>query len=215
MEVLLRRGILGFFFFLFSTLAWAEIEHAGQVIITSGPLQAINGQNQTRTLERGAYFDSGETLVTGTNSTAQIRFTDGTVIALDVNSQIKVDNYLYQKNPKTDKNFVTLVKGGFRALTGIISKNNPDAYKVETPVAVIGVRGTNYSTMLDKGGLYAGVWKGGIAVKNDKGAIDLGEGQDYNFTVVSSRSTAPVGLLTPPKQLLGQCGIQNAPHSNL
>ncbi len=199
------------------SIAWAaepDANAAGQVIVISGPFQAINADKQTRTLDRGAYFYSGESLMTGTNSTAQIRFTDGTVMALNPNSQIKIDGYIYQKDPKKDKSTVSLIKGGFRALTGLISKSSPDSYKVETPVAVIGVRGTNYSAVLDQGELYAGAWKGVIIAKNDKGDINLGEGQDYNYAVIKSKSVAPIGLLNPPAQLTSHCRMDNAPHTN-
>lgn len=192
---------------IFSPQVYAQSEGAGQVIIASGPFQAINSHNQFRSLARGNYFYSGETLLTGTQSSAQVRFTDGTVLALYPNSRIKIDDYVYEKNSQTDKSIVSLVKGGFRALTGLISKANPKTYQINTPVAVIGVRGTNYGAMLDKGELYTGVWKGGIYVKNEKGLIQLGEGEDYNFAVVSSKNVSPEGLLNAPSQLIGQCGV--------
>lgn len=206
------RAILKYSFCLamifFSAMAYAQqANSAGQVIIVSGAVQATQDNQAARTLERGSYFYKGDTLVTGTNSSAQVRFTDGTVMALNPNSKIVVNEYSYQKNPNTDKSVVTLVEGGFRALTGLISKENPANYKVQTPVAVIGVRGTNYGVVLEKGQLYAGVWKGGIYLKNDKGLIQIGQGDDYNFATVSSSGIAPVGLLNPPRQLIGQCGI--------
>lgn len=214
------RQVVGIFIALalMMSVAWAaepDVNAAGQVIVVSGPFQAINKDKQTRILERGAYFYSGDSLMTGTNGSAQIRFSDGTVMALNTNSQIRIDNYSYQKDPKKDKSTVSLVKGGFRALTGLMSKSNPDSYQVETPVAVIGVRGTNYSAALDRGELYAGVWKGVIIAKNDAGAINLGDGQDYSYAVVKAKNVAPIGLLNPPVQLTARCGTQeHAPHTN-
>ena len=193
------------FFFASSTSA-QENNSAGQVIVTNGSLQASNSQSIKRSLSRGEYFYSGDTLSTGKNSSGQVRFTDGTLMALNAESIIKISDYIYQKNPQTDKSIVTLVKGGFRALTGLISKENSNAYQIQTPVAVIGVRGTNYATVLNKGQLFAGVWKGGIYLKNDKGLIELGQQQDFRFAQVISRDSAPIGLLNAPVQLVGQCG---------
>jgi len=208
MNLLLQRFIIFVSVFLFSTLIFAQsTEDAGLVIITSGPFQAVGSNEQLRNLVRGSHFFSGDLLKTGTNSTAQVRFSDGTVMALYPNSQIKVNDYSFHQNAKSDKSVVSLVKGGFRALTGAISKENPDAYKLQTPVAVIGVRGTNYGGVLDNGKLFTGVWKGGITVQNDKGLIKLGVGGDYNFAEVLSKDTAPIGLLYPPAQLVGQCGF--------
>ena len=39
---------------------------------------------------------------------------------------------------------LSLVKGGLRAVTGAIAKREPESYKVKTPVATLGVRGTEY-----------------------------------------------------------------------
>ncbi len=43
-----------------------------------------------------------------------------------------------------DGSALKLVKGGLRALTGAIAKQNPDAYRVDTPVATLGVRGIEF-----------------------------------------------------------------------
>jgi hypothetical protein len=188
-------------------VAWAQAASAGQVIVSSGNFTALKADNSSKKLQRGDNFYSGDTLLTGANTNAQIRFTDGTVIALYPNSKLKVDDYSYQKNASSDKSVVTLVQGGFRAITGLISKANPNAYKVQTPVAVIGVRGTSYGAVLQSGQLYAGVWRGGIYLKNDKGLVQIGAGEDYNFAMVSASNVAPVGLLNPPRALIGQCGI--------
>jgi hypothetical protein len=40
-----------------------------------------------------------------------------------------------------------LVKGGFRAITGMIGHTNKDNYKIETPTATIGIRGTDHEPM--------------------------------------------------------------------
>lgn len=47
--------------------------------------------------------------------------------------------------------FFRLVKGGFRSVSGLIGKVNQDNYRVSTPVATIGIRGTRYSARLCQG----------------------------------------------------------------
>ncbi len=178
---------------------------AGQVIITSGTFTAMNQSKSIRTLVRGASFYSGDTLITGPNSKAQVRYTDGTVLALDPDSQFKVIDYHYQQAGQKDKNFATLVKGGFRALTGLISKKDPAAYQVNTAVAAIAVRGTSFGAALQNGQLYIGVWKGKIVIENQAGEIILGEGQNYSYATVTAANTSPVGLLSEPDALAGRC----------
>lgn len=194
----------------FSIHAQTQANSAGQVIVTTGQFQAVQANNQIRVLQRGSAIYPGDTLVTNAKSTAQIRFADGSVMALNANTRIKIDQYNYNPNdPKADTSVLSLIKGGFRALTGALGKRNPQAYKIETPVSVIGVRGTNFGGVLDKGRLYTGVWKGIIYVKNDGGLLQLGQGEDYSFAQVNSMNEKPIGLLTPPSQLIGQCSARN------
>lgn len=47
--------------------------------------------------------------------------------------------------------FFRLVKGGFRTVSGLIGKVNQDDYRVSTPVATIGIRGTRYGVRICQG----------------------------------------------------------------
>ena len=51
----------------------------------------------------------------------------------------------------TSRAFFRLVKGGFRSVSGVIGKLNREDYRVSTPVATIGIRGTVYSARLCAG----------------------------------------------------------------
>lgn len=53
-----------------------------------------------------------------------------------------------QSNGVASRAFFRLVKGGFRAVSGLIGKVNHDDYRVATPVATIGIRGTRYTARL-------------------------------------------------------------------
>ena len=49
---------------------------------------------------------------------------------------------------KQKKATLNLVSGGLRVITGAMAKSNPENYKVRTPVALMGVRGTEFSVFL-------------------------------------------------------------------
>lgn len=202
-------GIVCFFFAMNVMAAEndAAITPAGQIIVVSGAFRIIHANNTTVVPRRGDSFYSGDTLVTGSNGNAQVRFTDGGVLALKQNSALKIDNYRYTQDSSTDQSVMTFIKGGFRALTGLIAKQKPSSYSIQTPVAVIGVRGTNLGGVLTHGKLYTGVWKGNIVVQNQYGSITLGQSQDYNFSEVSP-GQAPIGLLNPPPELGGECNTK-------
>lgn len=44
--------------------------------------------------------------------------------------------------------FMSLLKGGFRSVSGLIGKLNREEYRITTPVATIGIRGTRYSARI-------------------------------------------------------------------
>ena len=94
--------------------------------------------------------------------------------------------------------FFRLLKGGFRAVSGLIGHVNRDEYRVSTPVATIGIRGTDYIVVLcdaacaadpvfseslppgasANGGVVVGVISGGVFVTNEAGkGTALGENQ--------------------------------------
>jgi hypothetical protein len=52
------------------------------------------------------------------------------------------------RSSSTSRAFFRLVKGGFRSVSGLIGKISREDYRVETPVATIGIRGTAYSADL-------------------------------------------------------------------
>ncbi|MDE2197198.1 MAG: hypothetical protein KGJ56_08420, partial [Gammaproteobacteria bacterium] len=84
--------------------------------------------------------------------------------------------------------FFRLIKGGFRALSGLIGHVDHADYAVETPVATIGIRGTGYEVRYcasncgdssggSQQGLYTAVGKGAIALSNDSGETVTRAGQ--------------------------------------
>jgi hypothetical protein len=58
-----------------------------------------------------------------------------------------IEQYLYAGND-SDEATLNLVSGGLRVITGAMAKSNPENYKVRTPVALMGVRGTEFSVVL-------------------------------------------------------------------
>ncbi|MGB9429049.1 MAG: hypothetical protein WCC11_04110 [Gammaproteobacteria bacterium] len=101
--------------------------------------------------------------------------------------------------------FFRLIKGGFRAISGFIGHAEHQDYAVETPVATIGIRGTGYEVRYcDSGcpageqGLYTGVGKGAIAVRNQAGESVTTAG---HFGYVQNRRSTFRHLQYPPRAL--------------
>ncbi|MFY0640919.1 MAG: FecR domain-containing protein [Bermanella sp.] len=184
-------------------LSWAA-PIAGHVILTKGNVTAVMENGDSRSLKRRSEIFNGDVIKTGPAGSVQIRFVDKALMTIKANSEMNIESYLMaQQSESGDKEQVlmSLVKGGFRTITGTIGKGNKDAYKVNTPAASIGIRGTNYEVQEEAdGGFVMGVYSGGIQVENEAGTIELGEGADFNFTRVKPKSS-PKGLLAPPPTL--------------
>lgn len=114
--------------------------------------------------------------------------------------------------PAGSRAFFKLLRGGFRAVSGLIGKGSPGDYRVSTPVATIGIRGTDYIVVLVDpalagdpvladaaggdgagGGLVVGVISGGVFVGNGKGQnLEVPAGK-YSLTLPDgSMVTLPV-----------------------
>lgn len=111
-------------------------------------------------------LESGASVTTGEKSYAVLRFDDGQVFALQSNSQFQIQDYRYNPaNAQQSSIFVSLFKGGMRAVTGAIASQNKAAFKLQTPQATIGIRGTDFPVVL-KEGLYALVLDGAIELQS-------------------------------------------------
>lgn len=195
-----------------STSVFAE---AGRVIFSAGVVTAESPTGETRRLFKRSLVDAGEIVRTSKNSMVQIRMIDKALIALRANSELKIDSYKLGVNKEEDVGIFSLLRGGFRAVTGIIGKRLRSAYKMRTHTATIGIRGTDYTARLCDNdcnqafgninggksidnGLYVGVNQGGVDLTNELGTLDLDELQ---FGYVKDSTTAPVALITAPEFL--------------
>lgn len=150
----------------------------GRVVWVQGVLKAFMENKEERDLKKMSVIYLHDTLVTDDHSKAEIAFTDDTLMTFDTNTKFSIDDYAFKAKKSgtgsVGKFVMTLITGGFRTITGLISKTNPDDYKINTPVATIGVRGTDYAVHIDPNGkLHVAQYKGHPCVRNKKGAVCL------------------------------------------
>lgn len=100
-----------------------------------------------RALAQGDSVEEEERIITGEKSFAVLQFVDGAKVTVRPNSVLDIKEYRYSGG---DENAATLslVQGGLRIITGAMAKSEPESFKVETPVALMGVRGTEFSIVL-------------------------------------------------------------------
>ncbi|WP_157954281.1 FecR family protein [Saccharospirillum mangrovi] len=178
---------------------WASV---GKVVIASGNVYALDTNNEYRVLYRRAEIFAGDTLITEANSQLQLRFTDNAVLALREQSRLRIDAYHGSSDTQQEQVLMNLLEGGLRTISGSLGKSNREAYRLDTPNASIGIRGTQYEAVLTNDRLAVGVYEGGIVVSNAQGSLALGLGGNFNFAEVSP-GQAPLGTLIAPAVLNG------------
>jgi hypothetical protein len=133
---------------------------AGELALVTGSV-TLAGE-PAKALKTGDKIREGQTLNVGANSYASLKFADGGRVLLRPNTEFTVESYKYEAPAPAvaagappasavGTAFFRLVRGGFRAISGLIGKGDPQAYKVTTPVATIGIRGTDYEVELCAG----------------------------------------------------------------
>jgi hypothetical protein len=177
---------------LLSGQAIADV--AGRVNFVSGKVEAIAADGSRRTLTKGELVNSGERLETN-KGRVQIRFTDGSFISLQPNTVFGLDNYAFNKaKPEDGSLLFNFIRGSMRTVSGAIGKTNRANYKVQTPVATIGIRGTSYAASQEPNGrLLLSVGKGIVNLQNNFGASDINAGQTFQVQTGQAPSAAARG----------------------
>jgi len=194
----------------------AYAQNAGLVSFASGDVTAE--RQPAVSLAKGDVVQSSDAVITGSASRAQLLMSDGARIAIRPDSRIVIDEYVYAAansgaaavSSSDDSSVISLVKGGFRSITGAIGKENPQNYEVRTAVGVLGIRGTNFAVLLcgscDSApgvppgtivpqGLYIMVDDGGIVFRNEIASIEASAGE---FIFIPFDSRQPVRLEAAP-----------------
>ncbi|WP_420600407.1 FecR family protein [Neptuniibacter sp.] len=186
---MIRILVVGFM--LFSLTAGAVVdEKAGMVILSLGKNFAQLPDSDARALKRKSEIYNQDTVTTATNGRLQLRFTDGSRLSLGEGSQFYVEQYQYAEDAANEgRSVYKLLKGSLRTITGAISKADSDNYLLKTPIATIGVRGTDYELTIcdrycedDSGdaiGLYGQVFEGIILAATESQTVDIISGTHF------------------------------------
>ena len=180
-------------------------EPVGRVISTTGTVTAVDADNESRAISRNDVVFPGETIRTAPRARAQIRFIDDALVALRPRTHFEIEDYA--EDDDSGSAVMNLVQGALRAISGRIGNRAGDDYRMNTPTATVGIRGTDYSLQYcdadcagdgRREGTYGRVNDGGVEVSNAFGSLDLDAGT-YFFIPDDG---PPEVLLTPPGGIL-------------
>ncbi|MBN9008265.1 MAG: FecR domain-containing protein [Rhizobiales bacterium] len=139
-----------------------------------GTASAVNpaATANLKTISIGQSITHKERIQTRASGSVQLLFLDKTSMTIGPNSDLTIDEYVYDPNANTGKLAATLGKGALRFVGGQISHNG-DA-QIKTASALIGIRGGVMITD-GKGGIYSGY--GTSTVTSGGQSVTLGAGE--------------------------------------
>ena len=143
------QRILGFIFAIF-LVGWSQSSWAapGTVQLIIGSARIAKHFGQDRPALKGDAIYEGDTIATSANSNVQIRMIDGAVIWVRPESRLKIEKYKSDKHGATKSEAaLLLISGSMREVTGSIGKTASADFKLSTPNATIGIRGTEFDAM--------------------------------------------------------------------
>ena len=159
----------------------------------SGDVFVTQGKLPVRRLANSEPLKSNTLIQTGAKSAALLRFEDGQVVTMQANSIFYVREYRYDAKSIRNSSIVfSMFQGGMRFITGLIGQHDRHAFRLSTPDATIGIRGTDFMVTMVEKSLYSRVLKGKIALTNAAGMKTVSAGQTV---VVPSSSVLALPVL--------------------
>lgn len=121
---------------------WAEVGH---VMFVSGKAQVQTVDGKLVDIVPGYPLDVGQRIITQASGYVHLKMIDNAFYSLRPNSRFVIEHYNYQSNQSENNRVKTVLESGsVRAITGEAGEKNKQGYRLNTPVAAIGVRGTDY-----------------------------------------------------------------------
>ncbi|ABK45748.1 Cadherin [Magnetococcus marinus MC-1] len=125
-------------------------ELAGKVKKIRGKAQAVF-KGEVRPLKNGDPVFAGDTLVTEVNSRLILIMSDDAMLALGEKTEFEIKSYHFSTDGKPSEGRMLFKRGFFRAVSGKLAKLENKPFNIETPVASMGVRGTEFAATLTTG----------------------------------------------------------------
>ena len=138
---------------------------AGEVTSAMGETQVVASAGDTRTAMQGMQLHVGDILQTGVGGHMHIRMVDDALVSLRPNSKLKIASYAYQPGvAATTQIRLDLLYGTVRSVTGKGGELAKDRFRMNTPLAAIGVRGTDFIAKADAEKTLVNVASGAIVL---------------------------------------------------
>jgi hypothetical protein len=125
----------------FANQSQPEANEAGRIKIASGSVSIVRN-GQAIAAQPGQVVYEADTVRTGADGRVGLTLKDDTRLSLGPSSEIRLDKFAYAPAEGRLGFVLNVVRGVAAYVSGRIAKLAPDAVRLETPAAIVGVRGT-------------------------------------------------------------------------
>lgn len=180
---------------------------AGDVLLAVGPAYVQTANGEVHPARKGLQVAAGERIMTRTGGYVHVRMRDGGLVAIRPDSVLDIQVFEYPvDHPEKGRVRYRLQQGVARSVTGAIGEANKEAFRMNTPVAAIGVRGTDFVTQTDTLVTRVSINSGAVVVApfaNNQGckaegfgaclsnALVLRAGKEVGYVEVGAQDGAP------------------------
>lgn len=165
---------------LATVCCWTFALHAGpqpvaRVSMAVGDAQRIGASGQVTPLSLGTQLSEQDRIITGKDAMVILIFSDQARVALRPDSELLIRRYKVDPSGAETELQLDLLRGTVRQISGRAAQKQPERYRLNTPIAAIGVRGTDFLAKSGEGLVEAYVHEGAIVVAPLGGAGTPGE----------------------------------------
>lgn len=118
--------------------------HAGFIKTLQGQVRIVNAAGQSQPAQVGSMLRATDRIDTDAQASAGLVLRDGTTLVVGPASHVDIRDYRFDTTTQDGNLLVALLRGSLRMITGLLGKAHPEAVRVETQTATIGIRGTDF-----------------------------------------------------------------------
>ncbi len=137
-------------FLTLSVSAFAADKIVGSIKTAEGGAVVRRG-SQTIPAREGMHLLVDDILQTSADGRLGAILQDGTGVGLGPNTELKIDSFVYEPADGKFGLLLRLARGVMAYFSGRIARLAPSSVRVETPVGVIGLRGTEMAVTIEGG----------------------------------------------------------------
>lgn len=189
----------------------ANVAASARIAALEGPVSVVGNSGTRRLMAEGGPVYPGEVVETTNNGHAVLVFRDNTKVTVQARTQFKVENYVYNSDSPAEGTVVfNLLRGGMRVLTGLVGHARPQAVRMTTATATVGIRGSGLDIFSDPDGCAVAGGAAGctlITAWEGEGVLNPGEANELPiplgiFAMQETMGGVPRQLQVPPPIML-------------